>query len=66
MKTIVHHDARVPEETVHHLSPLVPAKPASGSPAAGMRTARLPDGTPPENTGKLAQPEPRLFHRLSH
>jgi hypothetical protein len=54
MKTIVHHDARGPEETMHHLSPVVPAKPASGNPAAGMRAARLPDGTPSENTGKLA------------
>jgi hypothetical protein len=25
MKTIEHHDARGPEETVHHLSPVVPA-----------------------------------------
>jgi hypothetical protein len=66
MKTIVHHDARGPEETVHHLSPVVPARPASGNPAAGMRAARLPDGPTPENTGRLAQPEPRLFHCLAH
>jgi hypothetical protein len=31
MKTI-HHDARGPEETVHDLSPVVPARPASGKP----------------------------------
>jgi hypothetical protein len=66
MKTIVHHDARVPEKTVHHLSPVVPAEPAGGNPAAGMRAARLSDGAPTENTGKLAQPEPRLFHRMAH
>ena len=37
MKTIDHHDARGPEETVHYLSPVVPAEPASGKPAARLR-----------------------------
>jgi hypothetical protein len=54
MKTIVHHDARGPEETVHHLSPVVPAEPASGNQATGVRAARLPDGASSENAGKLA------------
>jgi len=44
MKTMNHHDARGPEETVHHLPPLVPAKPASGRPATGLRQAGMPDG----------------------
>jgi hypothetical protein len=66
MKTIVHHDARGPEETVHHLSPVVPAEPASGDPATGMRAAWLPDGAPSEDAGKLAESESRLFHRLAH
>jgi hypothetical protein len=54
MKTIDHHDARSPEETVHHLSPVVPAEPASGKPATGLLQTRLPGGAPAENAGKLA------------
>jgi hypothetical protein len=54
MKTINHHDARGPEETVHHLSPVVPAESASGKPAASLREARLPEGAPSEDPGKLA------------
>jgi len=54
MKTIEHHDARGPEETVHYLSPVVPARPASGKPSARLRESRLPDGAPSENPGKLA------------
>jgi hypothetical protein len=30
MKTMNHHDIRSPEETMHHLSPVVPAGPKSG------------------------------------
>ena len=37
MKTMVHHDARGPEETVQNLSAVVPAGPASGSPSTGLR-----------------------------
>jgi hypothetical protein len=48
------HDARGPEETVHHLSPVVPAEPASGKPAACLREPGMPGGAPPEDPGKLA------------
>jgi hypothetical protein len=37
MKTMNHHDARGPEETMHDLPPVVPAEPTSGRPAAGLR-----------------------------
>jgi len=37
MKTIDHHDARGPEETVHDLSPVVPAESEGGRPATGLR-----------------------------
>jgi len=53
MKTI-EHDARGPEETVHYLSPVVPAEPASGKPAARLRESRLPGGAPAKDPGKLA------------
>jgi hypothetical protein len=61
MKTI-DHDARGPEETVHYLSPVVPAEPASGKPATRLRESRLPGGAPAKDPGKLAESEPRLFH----
>jgi len=54
MKTIEHHDARGPEETVHDLSPVVPAESASGKPAASLRESGLPEGAAPEDPGKLA------------
>ena len=54
MKTIDHHDARGPEETVHHLSPVVPAESASRKSATSLRQSRLPDGAPSEDPGKLA------------
>jgi len=54
MKTIDHHDARGPEETVHHLSPVVPAESASKKPAASLREFRLPEGAASEDPGKLA------------
>jgi hypothetical protein len=65
MKTIDHHDARGPEETVHDLSPVVPAKPASGRPTAGLRESGMPDRTPQENTGDMAQSQSGLLHRLA-
>ena len=65
MKTIDHHDARGPEETVHDLSPVVPAKPASRRPTTSLRESGMPDDTPSEDPGKLAQSEPRLFHRVA-
>jgi hypothetical protein len=65
MKTIDHHDARGPEETVHDLSPVVPAEPAGGNPATGLRESRLSDGAPTKDPGRLAQPQPRLFDRLA-
>jgi hypothetical protein len=65
MKTMVHHDARGPEETVHDLPPVVPAKPASGSPSTGMRETGVSDGAPSENSGRLAQSQPRLFDRMA-
>jgi hypothetical protein len=65
MKTIDHHDARGPEETVHDLSPVVPAEPASGRPTAGLRESGMPGGAPSENPGKLAESQPGLFHRLA-
>jgi hypothetical protein len=65
MKTMDHHDARGPEETVHHLSPVVPAKPAGGNPATGVRESGMPDGAPAEDPGKLAQSESRLLHRVA-
>jgi hypothetical protein len=54
MKTMDHHDARGPEETVHHLSPVVPAGSAIGKPATSLRKSRLPEGAPSEDPGKLA------------
>jgi len=60
-----HHDARGPEETVHNLSPVVPAEPASGSPSAGVRETGMPERAPSEDPGKLAQPESRLFDRVA-
>jgi hypothetical protein len=65
MKTIDHHDARGPEETVHDLSPVVPAEPASGNAAARLRGPGMPDGAPPEDPGRLAQSEPRLLYRVA-
>jgi hypothetical protein len=65
MKTMNHHDARGPEETVHDLSPVVPAEPASGSPATRLRESGMPDGAPAEDPGKLAQSESRLFDRVA-
>jgi hypothetical protein len=65
MKTMNHHDARGPEETVHHLPPVVPAEPASGSPATSLRESGLPDGAPQENHGRLAQAESWLCHRVA-
>jgi hypothetical protein len=64
MKTMNHHDARGPEETVHNLSPVVPAKPASGNPSTSLRETGVSDGAPAGNAGKLAQSESRLFHRV--
>jgi hypothetical protein len=65
MKTIDHHDARGLEETVHDLSSVVPAEPASGRPTTSLRGSGMPDRTPQENTGDLAQSQPWLFHRLA-
>jgi hypothetical protein len=65
MKTMNHHDARGPEETVHNLSPVVPAKPASGSPSTCLRESGMPDGPASEDPGKLAQSKSRLFHRVA-
>jgi hypothetical protein len=65
MKTIDHHNARGPEETVHDLSPVVPAEPATGRPTKGVREPGMSEGAPSENPGKLAQSEPRLFHRVA-
>ena len=62
MKTIDHHDARGPEETVHDLSPVVPAKPASGNSTTSLRESGMPDGAPSEDPDKLAQSKPRLRH----
>jgi hypothetical protein len=65
MKTIDHHDARGPEETVHDLSPVVPAEPASGKPTTSLRESGMPERTAQENTGDLAQSQPGLFHRMA-
>jgi hypothetical protein len=65
MKTMNHHDARGPEETVHNLSPVVPAKPASGNPSTGVRETGMSDGAPSNNTGGLAPPESWLLHRVA-
>ena len=65
MGTIEHHDARGPEETVHDLSPVVPARPASGNTTTSLRESGLPDRAPSENTGELAQSQPRLFHCMA-
>jgi hypothetical protein len=46
MKTMNHRDVKGPEETMHYLPPVVPAEPASGSPAARLRESGLPGGTP--------------------
>jgi hypothetical protein len=65
MGTIEHHDARGQEETVHDLSPVVPAEPASGKPTTSLPESGMPDRTPEENTGDLAQSQPGLFHRMA-
>lgn len=65
MKTMVHHDARGPEETVQNLSAVVPAGPASGNPSTCLRESGMPDGAPPEDSGRLAQSESRLFDRMA-
>jgi hypothetical protein len=65
MKTMDHHDARGPEETVHDLSPVVPAEPARGSPAKRLRESGMPDDSPSKDPGKLAQSESRLLHRMA-
>src|SRR5450755_50009 len=65
MKTINHHDARGPEETVHDLPPMVPAESASGRPPAGLRQAGLPEDPASKNTGELARSESGLLHRLA-
>jgi hypothetical protein len=64
MKTMGH-DAQGPEETVHDLSPVVPAEPASGKPTTSLRESGLPDGAPQENHGRLAQAESWLCHRVA-
>lgn len=65
MKTMVHHDARGPEETVHDLPPVVPAEPASRSPATCVRESGMPDGAPAEDSGRVAHAQPRLFDRMA-
>jgi hypothetical protein len=65
MKTMNHHDARGPEETVHYLPPVVPAEPASGSQATGLRQAGVPNSPPSRNASELAPPESRLRYRLA-
>jgi hypothetical protein len=65
MKTMNHHDARGPEETVHDLSPVVPAEPPSGIPSTGVRETGMSDGAPAEDPGELAQSESRLFHSVA-
>jgi hypothetical protein len=65
MGTIEHRDARGPEETVHVLSPVVPVEPASGCLATSLRESGMLVRTPKENTGELAQLQPRLLHRLA-
>jgi hypothetical protein len=65
MKTMVHHDARGPEETVQNLSAVVSAGPASGNPSTGMRETGVSDGAPSEDSGRLAQSQPRLFDRMA-
>ena len=65
MKTMVHHDARGPEETVQNLSAVVPAGPASGSLSTGMRESAVSGGAPPEDSGRLAKSQPRLFDRMA-
>ena len=53
------------KKTVHDLSPVVPAKPASGSPSTGLRETGMSDGAPAEDPGKLAQSESRLLDRVA-
>ena len=65
MGTIEHHDARGQEETVHDLSPVVPAEPASGKPTTGLRETGMPDSAPSKNTSDLAQSQPGLLHRMA-
>jgi hypothetical protein len=65
MKTMNHRDARDPEETVHHLPPVVPAESASGRPAAGLRQAGVPDGATAKDAGDMARSKPGLLHRVA-
>src|ERR1035438_9720124 len=66
MTTIDHHDARGPEENMHDLPPVVPAGSASRRPATGLRRAGMSVRSPAEDAGEVAQPEPRLCHRLEN
>ena len=47
-----HHDARGPEETMHDLSPVVPAGCANRSPSTGLHHAGMSDRPPAEDAGK--------------
>src|ERR1700687_6001519 len=64
MTTMNHHDARGPEETMHDLPPVVPAKCASRNPSPGVHQAGMSGRSTAEDAGELAQPEPGLRHRL--
>ena len=65
MTTMDHHDARGPEETVHNLSPVVPAEPASGRASTSLRETGMSNGAPSKDPGELAQSESRLLHRVA-
>ena len=62
--TMDHHDAPGPEETMHHLPPVVPARCASRSPATGLHQIGMSNRSPAEGAGELALPEPELCHHL--
>jgi len=48
----------VRQQTMHDLSPVVPAEPTSRSPAASLQRAGVSDRSPSENPGKLAGTKP--------
>ena len=59
MKTIEHHDARGPEETVHHLSPVVSGRIReweAGNEPANVLSVRRRAGRRPRQTGVIRTP----------
>jgi len=62
--TWVIHDARGPQETLHHLPPLVPSRSTSRRPPTSVPSAGMSGGVAAEDAGQLAAPQSGLRPRL--